>query len=76
MYFYIYIFLCPPPKVCSSVVRALHLRDTRRHFCPKAHWTSSRVFLPRLSNSSYIKLFINTADTFQRRKWRTKEQLC
>ncbi|KAK8733062.1 hypothetical protein OTU49_006739, partial [Cherax quadricarinatus] len=33
-------------KVCVGVVRQIHLRDTRRMFCPEGHWLSSRVSLP------------------------------
>ncbi|XP_076044121.1 ubiquitin-protein ligase E3C isoform X2 [Oratosquilla oratoria] len=33
-------------KVCVGALRQLHLRDTRRHFCPEGHWISHRIALP------------------------------
>lgn len=52
-------------KVCVGVVRQIHLRDTRRMFCPGGHWLSSRVTLP-LNNCQTVS-FIPRTNRRQRR---------
>ena len=52
-------------QVCVGVVRQIHLRDTRRMFCPGGHWLSSRVTLP-LNNCQTVS-FIPRTNRRQRR---------
>ncbi|XP_069940779.1 ubiquitin-protein ligase E3C isoform X2 [Cherax quadricarinatus] len=65
-------------KVCVGVVRQIHLRDTRRMFCPEGHWLSSRVSLP-LGNCQTAP-FVPRTSRRQRRlfmpqRWLTRDEL-
>ncbi|XP_066959810.1 ubiquitin-protein ligase E3C [Macrobrachium rosenbergii] len=65
-------------KVCVGVVRQIHLRDTRRMFCPEGHWLSSRVSLP-IGNSQAVS-FVPRTTRRQRRlfmpqRWLTRDEL-
>ncbi|XP_042213682.1 ubiquitin-protein ligase E3C-like isoform X2 [Homarus americanus] len=65
-------------KVCVGVLRQIHLRDTRRMFCPTGHWLSSRVSLP-LGNCQTIS-FVPRTSRRQRRlfmpqRWLTRDEL-
>lgn len=65
-------------KVCVGVVRQIHLRDTRRMFCPKGHWLSTRVSLP-LGNCQTVS-FVPRTSRRQRRlfmpqRWLTRDEL-
>lgn len=53
-------------KVCVGVVRQIHLRDTRRMFCPSGHWLSSRASLP-LGNICPAVPFVPRTNRRQRR---------
>lgn len=59
-------FLCLSLQVCVGVVRQIHLRDTRRMFCPVGHWLSSRVSLP-LGNNCQTVSFVPRTNRRQRR---------
>ncbi|XP_045600772.2 ubiquitin-protein ligase E3C [Procambarus clarkii] len=65
-------------KVCVGVVRQIHLRDTRRMFCPEGHWLSSRVSLP-MGNCQTVA-FVPRTSRRQRRlfmpqRWLTRDEL-
>ncbi|XP_071542676.1 ubiquitin-protein ligase E3C [Panulirus ornatus] len=65
-------------KVCVGVVRQIHLRDTRRMFCPEGHWLSTRVSLP-LGNCKTVS-FVSRPSRRQRRlfmpqRWLTRDEL-
>ncbi|KAA0195333.1 hypothetical protein HAZT_HAZT002927 [Hyalella azteca] len=66
-------------RCCVDVVRHLHLRDTRRQFCPAKHWLTTRVSLPDVpQTASYRNLLSARASrrrTFMPTRWRTRDQL-
>ncbi|CAL4147386.1 unnamed protein product, partial [Meganyctiphanes norvegica] len=41
-------------EVCVGVVRQIHLRDTRRTFCPEGHWLTSHMSLPVGKNQPFM----------------------
>ena len=41
------------------IVRQMYSRDTRRQFCPPAHWINDKIVLPQdRSDLHYIKYLI------------------
>ncbi|RXG70066.1 Ubiquitin-protein ligase E3C [Armadillidium vulgare] len=64
-------------KVCINVVRQIHLRDTRRIFCPEGHWLSPKVFLP-LKDDNTKSFAIRPRRRYRRfepPRWLTKDEL-
>ncbi|KAK3878028.1 hypothetical protein Pcinc_017308 [Petrolisthes cinctipes] len=65
-------------KVCVGVVRQIHLRDTRRMFCPEGHWLSPCVSLP-LGNCQTTSFVPRTnrrqRQLFTPQRWLTRDEL-
>ncbi|KAF2366386.1 HECT domain [Trinorchestia longiramus] len=66
-------------KCCVDVVRHLHLRDTRRQFCPAQHWLTNRVSLPDIPHTASYRSLLGARASrrraFMPTRWRTRAQL-
>uniref|UniRef100_A0A6A7FRB2 Ubiquitin-protein ligase E3C n=1 Tax=Hirondellea gigas TaxID=1518452 RepID=A0A6A7FRB2_9CRUS len=65
---------------CVDVVRQLHLRDTRRKFCPPGHWLTSRVSLPEVPQTASFRSLLRNRGasrqrTFMPTRWKTRAKL-